>query len=78
LPHPGRPHNTIPRTPTLAPAPDPNLITQLNLFAGQLYLHSYADYAWLCRYLGLAFIENEVEKDIAADGFVGRDGGGWV
>ncbi len=66
---------TIPRTPTPAPAPDPHLITQLNLFAGQLYLRSYADYTRMCRYLGLAFVENEGEKDIAADGFVGKGGG---
>ncbi|KAK3293166.1 uncharacterized protein B0H64DRAFT_327170 [Chaetomium fimeti] len=57
------------------PVPPPELVTQLNLFAGQLYLRSYADYVRLCRYLGLSYRENEGEEEIAADGFVGRAGG---
>ncbi|KAK1833383.1 hypothetical protein QBC39DRAFT_424743 [Podospora conica] len=53
----------------------PELIMQLNLFAGQLYLRSYQHYVALCRYLGLAYKENEGNEMIAADGFVGnRDG----
>ncbi|KAH6623091.1 hypothetical protein F5144DRAFT_623147 [Chaetomium tenue] len=57
------------------PAPPPELVTQLNLFAGQLYLRSYAEYVRLCRYLGLSYRENEGDEEIAADGFVGRAGG---
>ncbi|EAQ83711.1 hypothetical protein CHGG_10115 [Chaetomium globosum CBS 148.51] len=57
------------------PVPPPELVMQLNLFAGQLYLRSYAEYVRLCRYLGLSYTENEGDEDIAADGFVGRAGG---
>ena len=37
-----------------------SLIVQLNLFAGQLYLRSYAEYVELCDFLGLAW---SVAKD---------------
>ncbi|KAL2132090.1 hypothetical protein VTI74DRAFT_4243 [Chaetomium olivicolor] len=57
------------------PAVPPQLVTQLNLFSGQLFLRSYAEYVRLCRYLGLSYQENEGEAEIAADGFVGRKGG---
>ncbi|KAL2261316.1 hypothetical protein VTK26DRAFT_4409 [Humicola hyalothermophila] len=56
-------------------APPRELIMQLNLFAGQLYLRSYDEYVRLCRYLGLSFRENDGDEDVAADGFVGRRGG---
>ncbi|KAK0738067.1 hypothetical protein B0T18DRAFT_394422 [Schizothecium vesticola] len=53
----------------------PELVMQLNLFAGQLYLRSYRHYVALCRYLGLSYKKNEGNEMIAADGFVGkRDG----
>ncbi|AEO68380.1 uncharacterized protein THITE_2145549 [Thermothielavioides terrestris NRRL 8126] len=71
---------TIPSNP--APPPPPHqLVTQLNLFAGQLYLASHASYLRLCWYLGLAHAANESDdRAVAADGFVGRrrraDGGG--
>lgn len=58
------------------PAPPPEeLITQLNLFAGQLYLQSYEEYIRVCQYLGLSYRENDGDEDIAADGFVGKNGG---
>lgn len=57
------------------PPPSPELVMQLNLFAGQLYLRSYGEYVRLCRYLGLSYRENEGDADVAADGFVGRKGG---
>ena len=48
------------------------LVMQLNLFAGQLYLGSYVEYVRLCRYLGLAYTENEGVEAVAQDGFVGK------
>lgn len=56
----------------------PELIMQLNLFAGQLYLRSYKHYVALCRYLGLSYKENEGSETIAADGFVGRRDGEYA
>ncbi|KAK4182801.1 hypothetical protein QBC35DRAFT_395228 [Podospora australis] len=69
---------TVPASTATTPpaAPPPELITQLNLFAGQLYLRSYDEYVQLCRYLGLSYTENDGDRDIAADGFVGKAGGG--
>ncbi|KAK4182710.1 hypothetical protein QBC35DRAFT_546309 [Podospora australis] len=64
--------------PSLTPdwtAPPPELIMQLNLFAGQLYLRNYTEYVRLCRYLGLSFTENRGDIQIGVDGFVGRRGG---
>ncbi|VBB80720.1 Putative protein of unknown function [Podospora comata] len=59
--------------------PPPELIMQLNLFAGQLYLRSYEEYVRMCRYLGLSFTENKSDGSdgvvVGADGFVGRAGG---
>lgn len=56
----------------------PELVMQLNLFAGQLYLRSYKHYVALCRYLGLSYRENEGSETIAADGFVGRREGEYA
>ncbi|KAK4204643.1 hypothetical protein QBC40DRAFT_345375 [Triangularia verruculosa] len=57
----------------------PELIMQLNLFAGQLYLRSYGEYVRMCQYLGLSFTENKNDGSnrvvVGADGFVGRAGG---
>ncbi|KAK0643172.1 hypothetical protein B0T16DRAFT_391740 [Cercophora newfieldiana] len=50
------------------------LVTQLNLFAGQLYLRCYHEYLRLCRYLGLAHATNTAGMDVGTDGFVGRRG----
>jgi hypothetical protein len=57
------------------PPPAPELVMQLNLFAGQLYLRSYTEYVRLCRYLGLSYRENDGDAEVAADGFVGKKGG---
>ncbi|KAL2186630.1 hypothetical protein L209DRAFT_711026 [Thermothelomyces heterothallicus CBS 203.75] len=67
---------TVPAHAATTTTTPKELITQLNLFAGQLYLRTYDDYVRLCRYLGLSYRENEGDTDIAADGFVGRGGGG--
>ncbi|KAK4175214.1 hypothetical protein QBC36DRAFT_355360 [Triangularia setosa] len=57
----------------------PELIMQLNLFAGQLYLRSYEEYVRMCEYLGLSYTENKSDGSdgvvVGADGFVGRAGG---
>ncbi|KAK4130358.1 hypothetical protein BT67DRAFT_490504 [Trichocladium antarcticum] len=66
---------TIPALPSPNPPLPSILITQLNLFAGQLYLRSHAAYILMCQYLGLAHRANEGDADVAADGFVGRKGG---
>lgn len=42
--------------------PPPELVIQLNLFTGQLYLQSYNEYKRVYRYLGLAYMENEDEE----------------
>lgn len=56
----------------------PELVMQLNLFAGQLYLRSYKHYVALCRYLGLSYKKNEGDEVIEADGFVGRRDGEYA
>ncbi|KAK4211357.1 hypothetical protein QBC37DRAFT_389750 [Rhypophila decipiens] len=74
---------TMPLAATVPPPPE--LIMQLNLFAGQVYLRNYDEYARLCRYLGLIYtakregVEEETmvvdqsdESDGARDGFVGK------
>ncbi|KAK0715939.1 hypothetical protein B0H67DRAFT_645624 [Lasiosphaeris hirsuta] len=51
----------------------PDLVMQLNLFAGQLYLRSYDEYQRLCGYLGLVYTENDDEATaVPPDGFVGK------
>ncbi|KIW67539.1 hypothetical protein PV04_06783 [Phialophora macrospora] len=50
-----------------------HLVTQLNLFAGQLYLNSFKEYVEVCTTLGLAWQKAENESTIAADGFIIRD-----
>jgi len=47
-----------------------NLIIQLNLFAGQLYLSSYQEYVEVCQFLGLAYEKTEDGAVVAADGFI--------
>lgn len=49
------------------------LLCQLNVFAGQLYLNSYADYVEVCTILGLAFDVPRDGEVMAADGFVVED-----
>ncbi|KAK4220947.1 hypothetical protein QBC38DRAFT_155242 [Podospora fimiseda] len=49
------------------------LVMQLNLFAGQLYLRDFEEYTRLCRYLGLAYTANDDDEvAVPLDGFVGR------
>lgn len=53
-----------------APTIPRHLITQLNIFAGQLYLSSYNEYLEVCEFLNLA---SELTLDgwtVAADGFI--------
>lgn len=52
------------------------LITQLNLFAGQLYLGGFDEYVEMCTTLGLAWQKAEAGSLVAADGFIIRDGNG--
>lgn len=46
--------------------------TQLDLFAGQLWLNSYRQNESLCRFLGLSHDLAQGDKRIGADGFEGR------
>lgn len=43
---------------------------QLNLFSGQLYLNSYADYQRVCAFLGVASVKTADSQDLAPDGFI--------
>ncbi|KAG7284979.1 hypothetical protein NEMBOFW57_009597 [Staphylotrichum longicolle] len=44
------------------------------LESGRLYISSYPAYLRLCRYIGLSHAENNGDRDMAADGFVGQKG----
>lgn len=64
---------TSPYRPS-APTIPRQLITQLNLFSGQLYLSSYDEYLEVCEFLNLA---SEMTPDgwtVAADGFINSRG----
>lgn len=50
----------------------PSLLTQLNLFAGQLYFNSLEDYQRACDFLGLASTKADGHCTLAADGFILR------
>jgi hypothetical protein len=65
---------TVPATLPAGWTAPAELVMQLNLIAGQLYLRSYEEYVRLCRYLGLAYTENKSNEVVAPDGFVGRRG----
>jgi hypothetical protein len=60
---------TVPLRPAMPTLPL-NLIIQLNLFAGQLYLSSYREYVEVCQFLGLAYEKTENGAVVAADGFI--------
>ncbi|KAK3374532.1 hypothetical protein B0T24DRAFT_577590 [Lasiosphaeria ovina] len=63
---------TIPAVAADWEAPQ-DLVMQLNLFAGQLYLRSYDEYKRMCRYLGLVYTKNEDQDTaVSPDGFVGK------
>ncbi|PQE15350.1 very large low complexity protein [Rutstroemia sp. NJR-2017a WRK4] len=49
----------------------PAVITQLNLFAGQLYIRNNEDYMLLCDFLGLCNSQPADHIEIACDGFIG-------
>ncbi|KAI1459754.1 hypothetical protein F4805DRAFT_420134 [Annulohypoxylon moriforme] len=49
------------------------LITELNLFAGQLYFNSYDQYVDACKFMGISYNTSGEGEDIAADGFILRD-----
>jgi hypothetical protein len=54
-----------------------SLVAQLNLFAGSLYLNSYAEYTELCDFLGLLHSDVEEGQQVAADGFITPPAGKW-
>jgi hypothetical protein len=55
---------------TTGPNPNRLVISQLNLFAGQLYIRSYADYMLLCNFLGLCQQLPQDGIKVAIDGFI--------
>ncbi|KAK4120622.1 hypothetical protein N657DRAFT_665989 [Parathielavia appendiculata] len=54
------------------PRPPPELLLQLKLFAGGLYLQNFGEYVQLALYLGLAYTPNEGERDVAQMESLGR------
>jgi hypothetical protein len=54
-----------------------SLTLQLNLFAGQLYFDSFAEYTEFCGYLGLAWNAAQDGQTVQADGFVTPPMGKW-
>ena len=48
----------------------PTLVSQLNLFAGQLYIRNYEEYASLCSFLGLCSRPPDDGMEVACDGFI--------
>ncbi|KAI0892952.1 hypothetical protein F4806DRAFT_488627 [Annulohypoxylon nitens] len=54
------------------------LITELNLFAGQLYFNSYEQYVDACKFMGISYDTPGEGEVIAADGFILRDALGRV
>ncbi|KAI2625249.1 hypothetical protein GGS21DRAFT_314838 [Xylaria nigripes] len=53
-----------------------SLLVQLNLFAGQLYFHTYEDYLETCEFLGLAAHLPKSGESIAPDGYILSDSNG--
>ncbi|KAL5423808.1 hypothetical protein PMIN04_003610 [Paraphaeosphaeria minitans] len=54
-----------------------SLITQLNLFAGQVYFRSYEEYVETCEFLGLASAVTVDGQTVQSDGFVLPPSGKW-
>ncbi|KAF2120460.1 hypothetical protein BDV96DRAFT_485186 [Lophiotrema nucula] len=54
-----------------------SLTVNLNLFSGQLYLRSYAEYLELCQFLGLASHATKDGENVNADGFIEGSIGLW-
>ncbi|EME83378.1 uncharacterized protein MYCFIDRAFT_203611 [Pseudocercospora fijiensis CIRAD86] len=66
-----------------APVVPKELITQLNIFSGQLYFSSYDDFVGACKFLGLSHLpfSNDMKSrgwKVASDGFIERDDQGKV
>lgn len=59
----------------MLPAVPRELVLQLNLFAGQLYLRTHEEYVEMCRFLGLACVANGGVVGAGDGFFVGRVGG---
>ncbi|OTB10950.1 hypothetical protein K445DRAFT_236605 [Daldinia sp. EC12] len=55
-----------------------SLITELNLFAGQLYFSSYEEYIDACRFLGISYSTPSEGEEITAEGFIAKDSTGRV
>ncbi|KAI1464850.1 uncharacterized protein F4812DRAFT_440689 [Daldinia caldariorum] len=55
-----------------------SLITELNLFAGQLYFSSYEEYVGVCRFLGISYSTPGEEEEITAEGFIAKDSAGRI
>lgn len=51
----------------------PKLSTQINLFAGQLYLRDYDEYLHICRLLGLSYHAPDERIRVHYDGFIQPD-----
>ncbi|KAI1087952.1 hypothetical protein F5B19DRAFT_33837 [Rostrohypoxylon terebratum] len=49
------------------------LITELNLFAGQLYFNSFDQYVDACKFMGISYETPGEGEKIAADGFILHD-----
>ncbi|KAK3186677.1 hypothetical protein K4F52_004423 [Lecanicillium sp. MT-2017a] len=62
---------TIPSGKQVPAVPERARIS-LNLFAGQLFFRSYAEYIAVCRYLGLAWFSTPPGLIVQPDGFVPR------
>lgn len=54
-----------------------SLTMQLNLFAGSLYLRSFAEYIQLCNLLGLLQDKPKAGQQVSPDGFIDPPAGEW-
>ncbi|KAI2469049.1 hypothetical protein F4781DRAFT_395603 [Annulohypoxylon bovei var. microspora] len=68
---------TVPESLSTRQIPE-RLITELNLFAGQLYFNSFEQYIDACKFLGISWDTPGEGEEIAADGFILRDATGRV
>ncbi|OTA55802.1 hypothetical protein K449DRAFT_468641 [Hypoxylon sp. EC38] len=68
---------TVPEQLGARPIPQ-RLITELNLFAGQLYFDSFEQYVDACKFLGISYNTAGEGENIAADGFILQDSAGRV
>ncbi len=50
----------------------PTLVSQLNLFGGQLYIQSYEEYTSLCGFLGLCSRPPDDGMEVTCDGFINQ------